>query len=134
MGWEGRELHVSKPVLHAKQVYLMPQGPNPSACTPFFTFVIPSQPPSQTPGGWGLGAGGLEGWWDHVAIVLLHNMSHPCPGNEILLALFQVSAPLSQKIQPKTPLCLSLPAFPVLLGLTLSPTSDGLEGSVTARF
>ncbi len=31
MDWKGRELHVSRPVLHAKQVYLRPQGPNPSA-------------------------------------------------------------------------------------------------------
>ena len=54
----------------------------------------------------------VDGWWDHVAIVLLHNMSHPCPGNEILLALFQVSAPFSQKIQPYTPLLTVPPSIP----------------------
>ena len=135
MGWKGRELHVSKLVLHAKQVYLMPQGTNPSSCTPFLTFVIPSQrtqPPGQTQGG--VGARGLEGWWDHVAVILLHNPSHLCPRKEILLALFRVSAPFSQKNQPYTPLCLSHSAFPVQLGLTLSPTPYGLEGSETARF
>ena len=132
MGWKRRELHVSELGLHAKQVDLVLQGTNPSPCTPFLTFVTPSQPPSQTQGG--VRGRGLEGRWHHVAILLLQNMSHLCPRKEILLALFQVSSPFSQTTQPKTPVCLSLPAFPVLLGLTLSPTSDGLEASGTARF
>jgi hypothetical protein len=38
------------------------------------------------------------------------------------------------KSRPKSIVCLSLPAFPVLLGLTLSPASDGLGASGTACF
>ena len=59
MGWEGRGQHVSKLVLHAKQLYLMPQHTNPSPYTPYFTFVTTSQSPSQT---LGLGGAGLRGW------------------------------------------------------------------------
>jgi hypothetical protein len=39
MGWERRGQHVSKLVLHAKQVYLMAQGLNPSSSTPSDTFL-----------------------------------------------------------------------------------------------
>ena len=64
-------------------------------------------------------------------MILLLIKPHTCPGRWIYLALFSVSAPLCQKIEPKSIMivCLSLPTFPVLLGLTLSPASDGLGGS-----
>ena len=55
MGWERRGQHVSKLVLHAKQVYFMPQSLNPASYTPSDTFLTNTQSPSQTPGlgGWG---------------------------------------------------------------------------------
>ena len=61
MGWERRGQHVSKLGLHAKQVYLMPQGPKPSSSTLSDTFLTSTQPPSQ-PQGWGVGGfrGGVK--------------------------------------------------------------------------
>jgi hypothetical protein len=44
MGCERRGQHVSKLVLHAKQVYLMAQGLNPSSSTPSDTFLTNTQP------------------------------------------------------------------------------------------
>jgi hypothetical protein len=54
MGWERRGQHVSKLVLHAKQVYLMAQGLNPSSSTPSDTFLTNPKSPSPTLG-WGAG-------------------------------------------------------------------------------
>ena len=54
-----RASSVSKLVLHAKQLYLMPQHTNPSSYTSYFTFVTTPQSPTQTVG---LGWGGLRGW------------------------------------------------------------------------
>ena len=94
MGWERRGQPVSKLVLHAKQVYLMPQGLNPSPSTPSDTFLTDTQPPPgrANPKGWGGGV--LEGGSNHVAILLLLIMPHLCPGKGIYLAHFSVSAPL----------------------------------------
>jgi hypothetical protein len=95
MGWERRGQHVSKLVLHAKQVYLMAQGLNPSSSTPSDTFLTNPKSPSPT-----LGPGGLEGGSNHAAIILLLIMHHLCPRKGNYLAHFSVSAPLSHKIQP----------------------------------
>ena len=50
MGWERRGQDVSKLVLHAKQVYLMAQGLNPSSSTPSDTFLTNPKSPSPTLG------------------------------------------------------------------------------------
>ena len=69
-----------------------------------------------------------------MLLILLLKMLHACHRNKMLLAHFSVSAPLCQKIKTQSIVCLSLPAFSVLLGLALSPASDELAGSGTARF
>ena len=58
MGWERRGQHVSKLVLHAKQVYVMAQGLNPASSTPSDTF---SPTPSHPAKPQGRGGGGFRG-------------------------------------------------------------------------
>jgi hypothetical protein len=95
MGWERRGQHVSKLVLHAKQVYLMAQGLNPSSSTPSDTFLTNPKVTQPNPR-----PGGLEGGSNHAAIILLLIMHHLCTRKGNYLAHFSVSAPLSHKIQP----------------------------------
>ena len=72
---KGLGQHVSNLVLHAKQLYLMPQHPKPSSYTPYFTFVTTSQSPSQT-----LGRGGGRGLKNPVGSsegILFHRLINP---------------------------------------------------------
>ena len=69
MGWERLGQDVSKLVLHAKQVYLMAQGLNPSSSTPSDTVLTNPKTAKVTQPN--PGAGGLEGGSNHAAILLL---------------------------------------------------------------
>ncbi len=80
-----------KLVLHAKQVYLVPQSLNPSSSTPSDTFLTSTQSPSQT---LGLGCGEYRGWVKPGCNNFIAGNASSLPWKKELLDHFSVSAPL----------------------------------------